>query len=1714
MAQPVNAAGVELKPKPRASSRVSNALKTGVVYGGSAVLTAVNNITPHIAGAVDILVIEQPDGSRKATPFYVRFGKYTALRERKRNVKLYINDELAPFGMQIGMYGQAYFATEGVEVRGAGDEDDQEALLAGMMSPPSGYSSGADEPSPKQDGGESAGTLSTVQQCIDGMKEVRRPSRRSTTGTATGSRGPRVPLPALGIAADAPGNLSSAVEATTAPLAAAKAVGPSDERSALGDKRQQSVLSQAQLASALSVTDRTESFLSARETLAGPLGDELIVSMLGGVSPTMHEYHPQPGTSSHHAILHSVALAQRQDPGVISGAYSSAVYRRESVNSLGTVSEGASPCGWSEDEEEAAPATAWGTADAEAASPAAIESVQGQDATPILSSELQLQQGQRLAAATVHLPAMLQCQSQGQLQQHQHHHVSLQQPLHQQLGFPENASSGISATAATESAPNTEGVAAPLRPLSHRIGFEGGACPGPLEPQLGGPVRHTSAANAGSNFENSIPLGATAAPIPTVSVATVPLPSSQPLSHVGAPSVAWGSHRSSPGSGFGVLSTTPSPDDCCVGQGQGSHSAVSLLSCSLRDSGGGGGGGFSGGRFGTSGGDRCSSDLVGAKGDVSTASAAAVPGSPSDVGVDGVLLASAGTVAGPIGPIAAAAVAAGASVATPRIIVEPHKEQSVKLSLTVTHDCGVRISLVLLPLPSTAPACIAPTGPHRGAFSSSGGGGREVAEGSSPSVSDGGYLGDGEQGNAAATAAVRQQHHGSHQHHYHYAHGHGHGHLHSRHDHNGFLHSTSAPLPASSIRAAGTVGAAAAATVSGTTIEVRASGEATARSGMPVHGIELSLCGSHLTQSMPYREACVLFDTHRVSEEVFFSRFHEISGAPGLVIRLSNGVIFPCQQLSCGLLGLLAFGTWRLPPGTPCWGPEGVDMAGASEAAATAAAAAAAAAAMLAAAVAQGTGAAAADAPKAGSACAAVATASGATTPKKSQAAAGTGTGSWRLWMFGARREGGRTSAAGGSSSINGAAACISARSPPLTSPISERAVENRSVSISDDNVPPPLVLPPPPGQPYTVERSIVATAIAAAIDQPTCGQPPAGASSGGARATVSREISRSQSYNVITKKSLTPTAEQLAVLPLKHGQNTITYKVGASELRAYVYFLPWRTRIVISDIDGTITKSDVLGHLLPAMGLDWSHPGIAKLLTNIRQNNYLIMYLSSRSIGQANITRDFINTLVQGEHRMPLGPVIISPHGLLPSLYREMILRRPHEFKIATLQDIRALFPPDWNPFYGGFGNRDTDEISYREVGVQPARIFIINPRGELRQPADSSPREELPANGNTSATVADAAKAQSQEDAAVSTDGGAVAEQLSDTAVAPAAQVPQQSSTSSSSAAAGTRELASRGGGVGGGLIGRRGSGSTSMNLSTLSAINELVHDIFPPLCEGHPMASVEDCRDGNGGAQLCEGDGADAAVGQDTSTRMRMGEVNDEAPEKGNDSGEGGGSVAAADGAVPEEEKTAGSQHTGVDKGRGDESCSQGAAAAAAAAAVALVGRTCEIGGSGNIEAEVVAKRQVGSLKSSSEGKQLPDCGSEAVGTPRNATSPRSSGPEAAVGTGDQPTASIHGGGTAVAAPALAPWEAGSGLLGHDEASGAMEALFNCRAEAVAVAAAPYSIAPLPGATATSTSDAADCSTVPAISGSCSAPIPGIAPGAAVVDEVVATAMPLPA
>lgn len=91
----------------------------------------------------------------------------------------------------------------------------------------------------------------------------------------------------------------------------------------------------------------------------------------------------------------------------------------------------------------------------------------------------------------------------------------------------------------------------------------------------------------------------------------------------------------------------------------------------------------------------------------------------------------------------------------------------------------------------------------------------------------------------------------------------------------------------------------------------------------------------------------------------------------------------------------------------------------------------------------------------------------------------------------------------------------------------------------------------------------------------------------------------------IVKVRTLRPSSEKLHSLNLKHGMNTITYTVesslqGKQTLTSHVYFWPHDANIIVSDIDGTITKTDFMGHLMTYFGKDWSQPGIAPLYQNI----------------------------------------------------------------------------------------------------------------------------------------------------------------------------------------------------------------------------------------------------------------------------------------------------------------------------------------------------------------------------------------------------------------------------------------------------------------------------------------------------------------------------------
>lgn len=132
-------------------------------------------------------------------------------------------------------------------------------------------------------------------------------------------------------------------------------------------------------------------------------------------------------------------------------------------------------------------------------------------------------------------------------------------------------------------------------------------------------------------------------------------------------------------------------------------------------------------------------------------------------------------------------------------------------------------------------------------------------------------------------------------------------------------------------------------------------------------------------------------------------------------------------------------------------------------------------------------------------------------------------------------------------------------------------------------------------------------------------------------------------------------------------------------------------------------------------IGRDWTHAGVAKLYTDIVNNGYNIMYLTSRSVGQADTTRAYIYGVNQDGYRLPKGPTIMSPDRTMAALRREIYLRKPEVFKMACLRDILGLFNGKENPFYAGFGNRLTDALSYRSVNIPSSRIFTINSNAEV---------------------------------------------------------------------------------------------------------------------------------------------------------------------------------------------------------------------------------------------------------------------------------------------------------------------------------------------------------------------------------------------------------------
>jgi len=198
---------------------------------------------------------------------------------------------------------------------------------------------------------------------------------------------------------------------------------------------------------------------------------------------------------------------------------------------------------------------------------------------------------------------------------------------------------------------------------------------------------------------------------------------------------------------------------------------------------------------------------------------------------------------------------------------------------------------------------------------------------------------------------------------------------------------------------------------------------------------------------------------------------------------------------------------------------------------------------------------------------------------------------------------------------------------------------------------------------------------------------------------------------------SLKLNSDELKSLNLNPGKNDVLFKISGinKHLEGTIYLWEETDKIIVSDVDGTITKSDVRGHIYTLVGKDWTHSGIASLFSKIVKNGYKIIYLTSRPLGQSTLTKKYLKQISQDSYNLPDGPILHNPDGVFNAVYKEVILRKPEDFKIDCLNEIRSLFEP-LNPFVAGFGNRVTDVIAYKTMKIPDNRIYTINHLGQIQ--------------------------------------------------------------------------------------------------------------------------------------------------------------------------------------------------------------------------------------------------------------------------------------------------------------------------------------------------------------------------------------------------------------
>lgn len=166
----------------------------------------------------------------------------------------------------------------------------------------------------------------------------------------------------------------------------------------------------------------------------------------------------------------------------------------------------------------------------------------------------------------------------------------------------------------------------------------------------------------------------------------------------------------------------------------------------------------------------------------------------------------------------------------------------------------------------------------------------------------------------------------------------------------------------------------------------------------------------------------------------------------------------------------------------------------------------------------------------------------------------------------------------------------------------------------------------------------------------------------------------------------------------LTPGRNLIKYTLVSEQgfpiasAEAHLYLWSALDSVIVSDIDGTITKDNVGGVMDTVVQEKFAHihNGICKFFEDLAtispvedmdalnssgdgEGQIRLMYLSSRPISLVNQTRKLLKSVSQicdanEKHALPPGPMMCNVVPLTSVLYSELVSKNVHEFKSDVL--------------------------------------------------------------------------------------------------------------------------------------------------------------------------------------------------------------------------------------------------------------------------------------------------------------------------------------------------------------------------------------------------------------------------------------------------------------